>query len=153
MLVLGATGAAGQILDQAAKLLGAAHVTAVGRDPDRLEQTHASSGADEVVRLDGDFGEPTCVFVLCGGGRQARRRCSSFNERGSRAARPVPRVIRVPASSAASRGKQLVQLLLRGSRGRARGTVRGLVAHALAGRIRLDVERYPLDGAGAAWAQ
>ena len=104
VLVLGATGAAGQIAIQAAKLLGAAHVTAVGRDPDRLEQAR-ELGADEVVHLDGDFGEPTYVFdPLCGeplGAPSLRR------QRGEdRAARPV-RGSSATLTSAALRGKQL----------------------------------------------
>jgi len=52
VLVLGATGTAGQLAVQIAKHLGAANVIAVGRDADALERTRAW-GADQVVRLTG----------------------------------------------------------------------------------------------------
>jgi len=153
VLVLGATGAAGQVAIQAAKLLGAAHVAAVGRDPDRLERA-CELGADEVVQLDGDFGEPTYVFdPLCG----------EPLERAVAAAAPRARIVQLGQSagpsatltSAAVRGKQLevygfsTFAVPADELAAQYGT---LVGHALAGRIRLDVERYPLDEVGAAWA-
>jgi NADPH:quinone reductase-like Zn-dependent oxidoreductase len=52
VLVLGATGTAGQLAVQIAKHLGAAEVIAVGRDADALERTRAL-GADQIVRLTG----------------------------------------------------------------------------------------------------
>jgi NADPH:quinone reductase-like Zn-dependent oxidoreductase len=53
VLVLGATGAAGQLAVQIAKLLGAGHITAAGRDPVRLARLQ-SLGADETISLLGD---------------------------------------------------------------------------------------------------
>ena len=53
VLVLGATGNAGGMAVQVAKLLGAARVVGVGRDPARLAEL-ASIGADEVVALEDD---------------------------------------------------------------------------------------------------
>jgi NADPH:quinone reductase-like Zn-dependent oxidoreductase len=50
VFVLGATGNAGQMAIQIARLLGAGRVVGAGRDAGRL----ASSGADEVVSLAGD---------------------------------------------------------------------------------------------------
>jgi len=64
VLVLGATGTVGQVALQAARLLGAAHVTAAGRDPEDLRRA-LELGAGEAVPLDVDFGEPTYVFVVC----------------------------------------------------------------------------------------
>jgi NADPH:quinone reductase-like Zn-dependent oxidoreductase len=54
VLVLGATGNAGQMAVQIAKFLGAGHVTAAGRDAERLAKL-PGLGADEVVSL---IGEP-----------------------------------------------------------------------------------------------
>jgi NADPH:quinone reductase len=51
VLVLGATGAVGQMAVQMAKLLRAKAVVAAGRDTERLEHTRAL-GADEIVELD-----------------------------------------------------------------------------------------------------
>ncbi|MGF7235687.1 MAG: quinone oxidoreductase family protein [Frankia sp.] len=53
VLVMGATGNAGQLAVQIARHLGAAQVVGAGRDPGRLELLK-SLGADEVVSLDGD---------------------------------------------------------------------------------------------------
>lgn len=51
VLVLGGTGAVGQMAVQFSKLLGAERVVAAGRDSERLERTRAL-GADEIVELD-----------------------------------------------------------------------------------------------------
>jgi NADPH:quinone reductase-like Zn-dependent oxidoreductase len=56
VLVLGATGNAGQLAVRIAKHLGAAHVVAAGRDPERLDLL-AGLGADETVSLLGDPGQ------------------------------------------------------------------------------------------------
>jgi len=53
VLVLGATGNAGTMAVQVAKLLGAGRVVAAGRNPDRLHALTAI-GADEVVQLTDD---------------------------------------------------------------------------------------------------
>lgn len=50
VLVLGATGAVGQMAIQLAKLMGAGRVVAAGRDPERLERSR-ELGADETVAL------------------------------------------------------------------------------------------------------
>jgi NADPH:quinone reductase-like Zn-dependent oxidoreductase len=53
VLVLGATGNAGQMAVQIAKHLGADHVIAAGRDPERLA-TLTELGADTTISLAGD---------------------------------------------------------------------------------------------------
>jgi NADPH:quinone reductase-like Zn-dependent oxidoreductase len=53
VLILGATGNAGQIAVQVARHLGAGHVVAAGRDRGRLDALEAL-GADETVRLTPD---------------------------------------------------------------------------------------------------
>jgi NADPH:quinone reductase-like Zn-dependent oxidoreductase len=53
VLVLGATGNAGQMAVQIAKLLGASHVTAAGRDIERLARL-SDLGADQTVPLAGE---------------------------------------------------------------------------------------------------
>lgn len=152
VLVLGATGTAGAVALQAARLLGAAHVVAAGRDPERLE--HALGlGADEAVLLDGDFGEPTYVFdPLCG----------EPLERAVGAAAPGARIVQLgqsagPAAklpSAAIRGKQL-ELYGYSNFAVAADVLAAhyaqLVGHALAGEIRVEFERVGLDELGVAW--
>jgi NADPH:quinone reductase len=149
VLVLGASGTVGSVAVQAAKLLGAAHVTAAGRDVAALERT----GADEVVTLDGDFGEPTYVFDPLWGEPAAK---------AVAAAVPGARIVQLGQSaapeatltSAAIRGKHLEiyghtnYAVPHDALAREYGR---LVSHALAGEIRLDVERVPLEQAAEAW--
>ena len=152
VLVLGATGTVGEVAVQAARLLGAGRIVAVGRDPKRLERA-LELGADEAVPLDGDFGEPTYVFdPLCG----------EPLERAVAAAAPGARIVQLgqaagptaTLSSAAIRGKQLelygfsdfavpAEVLAE--------HYRRLVGHALAGEITVDVEQIGLGELGAAW--
>jgi NADPH:quinone reductase len=152
VLVLGATGTAGQVAVQAAKLLGATHVVAAGRDPAGLERA-LTLGADEAVGLDGDFGEPTYVFdPLCG----------EPLERAVAAAAPGARIVQLGQSagptatlpSAAIRGKQLELF------GYSNFVVSGevlaehygrLVGHAVAGEIQLALDRIGLDEIGEVW--
>jgi NADPH:quinone reductase-like Zn-dependent oxidoreductase len=152
VLVLGATGAVGQVAVQAAKLLGAEHVVAAGRDEAGLDRAR-ELGADDAVGLDGDFGEPTYVVdPLCG----------EPLERAVEAAAPGARLVQLgqsaaPAAtltSAAVRGKQLE--IYGFSDFAVPADVfyehyRLLVGHALAGEVRLDIEQVPLDDVASAW--
>jgi NADPH:quinone reductase-like Zn-dependent oxidoreductase len=56
VMILGATGSAGQLAVQIARHLGASQVIAAGRDPQRLDQLPAL-GADITVSLAGDSGQ------------------------------------------------------------------------------------------------
>jgi len=152
VLVLGATGTVGQVAVQAARLLGAGHIVAAGRDPAGLERA-LELGADEAVGLDGDFGEPTYVFdPLCG----------EPLERAVAAATPGARIVQLGQSagatatlpSAAIRGKHLdlygytdfavAPDVMAEHHSR-------LVGHAVAGEIQLDLNRVGLDEIGAVW--
>ncbi len=152
VLVLGASGTVGQVAVQAARLLGAAHIVAAGRDPELLERA-LSLGADEAVTLDGDLGEPTYVFdPLCG----------EPLERALAAAAPGARIVQLGQSagptatvpSAAVRGKQLelygYSNFAVSPETLAEHYVR-LVGHGLAGEIRLDIERVTLEELEGAW--
>ena len=152
VLVLGATGAVGQVAVQVAKLLGAAHVVAAGRDRKGLERA-LELGADEVASLEGELGEPTYVLDLLWG---------EPLERAVAAAAQNARIVHVGQSagptatltSAAVRGRQLEVLgfssfavpadVLSEHYGR-------LVVHAIAGRIQLDVEEIGLDEVPESW--
>jgi NADPH:quinone reductase-like Zn-dependent oxidoreductase len=63
VLVLGATGSAGRMAVQIAKHLGAAHVTAAGRDPQRLARLPAI-GADALI----DLHDPEAALAEAGRG-------------------------------------------------------------------------------------
>jgi len=103
--------------------------------------------------LDGDFGEPTYVFdPLCG----------EPLERAVAAAAPGARIVQLGQSagptaklpSAAIRGKQL-ELFGHSNFAVSADTIadhyRRLVGHALAGEIRIEVERIGLEEVAAAW--
>jgi NADPH2:quinone reductase len=67
VLVLGATGAVGQVAVQLAKLMGAGRVVGAGRNAERLERVR-ELGADEVVKLGGDEDALAEAFEAAAGG-------------------------------------------------------------------------------------
>jgi NADPH2:quinone reductase len=163
VLVLGATGTLGLVAVQAAKILGAGRVVAAGRRTEGLERATAA-GADATVLLgDGDLvtrfreaaggdGPTLIVDPLWGVPLVA----------ALHAAAPGARIVQIGQSAAAEaaipsgaiRGKLLELLGYTNLRVPfdvlAAGYVR-LVEHAVAGRVRIDLERVPLDAAAEAW--
>ncbi len=163
VLVLGATGTVGLVAVQAAKLLGASHVVAAGRNPERLKRA-AELGADATVSLEeddlvtafkeaGDGDGPTYIVDTLWGTPAVA---------GIQAAAPGWRLVQigqsagaeVPLSSAAIRGKmgelygytdfavpkrEFAEQYLR------------LVGHAAADEIIFDIETYPLERVTEAW--
>jgi NADPH:quinone reductase len=163
VLVLGATGTVGAIALQAAKRRGAARVVAAGRNRERLERAR-ELGADETVELTGDLADafarafdgdgPTVVIDPLWGEPVAA---------AAQAAAPGARIVHIGQSagaeatfpSAAVRGKQL---RIQGHSNFAlsaddRRTLHlELLEEVEAGRITLDLERFPLDRVADAWA-
>ena len=164
VLVLGATGSVGIVAVQTAKLLGAGRVVAAGRSAAGLERAR-ECGADATLRLDevddlveafkDAFGGegPSYVFDPLWGEPVAA---------AVQAAAPRATVVNLGQSagataevaSAAVRFKSLSIL------GHTNFAVpvdelaehyRRLVSHAVAGEIRLEVERVPLDSVADAW--
>lgn len=164
VLVLGATGVVGLVAVQAAKLLGAGRVVAAGRRPEGLARCR-ELGADATVELRGQadlaaelisacgeqpptlivdplWGEPLVAALQAAG--QRARIVQLGQSAGATAAIP----------SSAIRGKEL-ELLgytnLRVPFDELADAYRTLVGHATAGRIRVDLERVPLEQAADAW--
>jgi NADPH:quinone reductase len=141
VLVLGATGAVGGIAVQAAKLLGAQKVFGVGR-----------SGLDQIPEAFGDEGFTVCIDPVWG--EPLAHALAS--------AAPRARVVHLgqsagpeaPLRSADVRGKEL-QILGHSnfalSRDELQRAYLELLDHVVAGRIGIDVERYPLDRVAEAW--
>ena len=71
VLVLGATGAAGKLAVQIAKLLGAGRVIAAGRNPKALERTR-SLGADTTIQLDQPREKLVAAFAAAAKGGTAK---------------------------------------------------------------------------------
>jgi NADPH2:quinone reductase len=164
VVVLGATGSVGLVAVQAAKLLGAGRVVAVGRDADRLGIAR-SRGADAVIALDDGRGlveairaesgndGPTLIFDLLWG-------------------EPVVAALQTAAHGArvlnlgqsASPEAVIASSLIRGKNLDLLGYTNfsvpfdvlmssylALLGHLEAGRIVVDVESYPLAAAADAW--
>jgi NADPH2:quinone reductase len=163
VLVLAATGLVGRVALQAARLLGAQRVVAAGRDEEALQRT-LELGADATVVLGTDDvvermreasgGEGPTLVVDPLWGEPAKL--------ATEAAAPGARIVHLGQSagpeatlaSAVVRGKQLSILgftvfrLTPQQRAAAYGD---LTAHVAAGRIRIDVETFPVEQIGAAW--
>jgi NADPH2:quinone reductase len=164
VLVLGATGSVGLVAVQAAKLLGAGRVVAAGRDPERLQKA-AALGADAAVQI-GAVDDLVAAFREAAGGAGPSYVFDALwgepVAAALQAAAPGARVVNLGQSagpkaeltSGAVRGKSLTIL------GHFAFSVPyevfaehypRLVRHAVAGDIRLDVERVPLGEVTDAW--
>lgn len=141
VLVLGGTGAVGRLAAQAAELLGAAKVVAVGsKDLARIQEEFGEEGF--TVCIDPVWGEPLTDAL------QHAQRHARIVHLGQSAGPQAP------LRSADVRGKELVVLghsnfaLSREERDRA---YLELLDHLAAGRITLDYETFELDDVAAAW--
>jgi NADPH2:quinone reductase len=141
VLVLGGTGTVGRIAAQAARLLGAAHVVAVGsKDLDRIVGEFGEDGF--TVCIDPVWGDPLAHAL------QYAQRHARVVHVGQSAGRTSP------LASADVRGKELTILghsnfaLSKEERDRA---YLELLDHLLGGRITLDYETFGLDDVAAAW--
>jgi NADPH2:quinone reductase len=164
--VLGATGSVGLVAVQTAKLLGAGRVVAAGRSAVGLERA-AECGADATIRLDEQddlaaafkeaFGGqgPDWVFDPLWGEPAAA---------ATQAAVPGATIVNLGQSAGAtaelaSAAVRFKSLSILGHTNFAAPPdelaehYRRLVGHALAGDIRLDVERVPLEAVTDAWSR
>jgi NADPH:quinone reductase-like Zn-dependent oxidoreductase len=109
VLILGATGVAGQLAIQVAKRLGARRVVASGRNPQALEKLKAL-GADAVISLDqdqaplvsafrGELAEGVDVVLDYLWGLPAERVLEAISQKGLRKAAPRIRFIQVGESA------------------------------------------------------
>lgn len=165
VLVLGATGNVGAVAIQAAKLLGAGRVVAVGRDAARLARL-AELGADESVVLGGDDFRERLAGAVAGSPPTLVLDAlwAEPLEAALAVAAPGARIVHVgqsagPTATVVSgliRGKQLQVLGYTNFAVPSDIVAKGytdLVEHAVAGRLRVAVESVPLAQAGEAWAR
>jgi NADPH2:quinone reductase len=164
VLVLGATGSVGLVAVQTAKLLGAARVVAAGRSEAGLERA-LDHGADATLRLDGPDDLVAAIKDAFGGEGPSYVFDPLWGEPAAaavQAAVPWATIVNLGQSaggtselaSAAVRFKSLSVL------GHTNFAVpsdeladhyRRLVGHVVAGEIRFEVERVPLDSVADAW--
>ena len=164
VLVLGATGTVGSVALQAARVLGAERVVGAGRDPVRLERLRGL-GASETVTLDGE-GLAERMREACGGDGPTLvvdPLWGSVVPAAAEAAAPGARIVHVGQSSGPEatlpsslvRGKQLSILgfsVFALSPDERADAYLALAGHVAAGRIRLEIETFPLDRIADAWA-
>jgi NADPH2:quinone reductase len=162
VLVLGATGAVGQMAVQLARAMGAARVIAAGRNAERLERVR-ELGADQVVEFVGDdlaktfqqaaggqldvvvdplWGEPAmaALAVIATGGRLVNVGQSAGTD------------VRVPLETVRNR-QGAIHAISSGWTPLERkvGAYGRVLEHLRAGRLRVDREVVPLDDVRGAW--
>lgn len=161
VLVLGATGMVGQISTQAAKLLGASYVVAAGRHVDTLKLL-LERGADEIVVLGDDPSE--AIAVVAGDGFDvvvdcvfgdpfvAALSCMAPGGRivvvGLTAGTKVPlEFFALYQCSVISHSLNRIPIVER------QRALNAMAEHALAGRLRVESQKYGLDDIAVAWAE
>ena len=163
VLVLGATGTVGLVATQAAKLLGAERVVAVGRSPERLKRA-AELGADATVSLGED--DLVAAFKEAAGGNGPTHIVDTLWGRPAaaaiQAAAPGWRLVQVGQSAGAE--AELASATIRGKMGELYGYTDfavprdefreqylRLLGHAAAGEVVFDIATYPLERVAEAW--
>lgn len=164
VLVLGATGSVGLVAVQTAKLLGAGRVVAAGRSAAGLERA-ADRGADATLRLDEQSDLVTAFKEAFDGDGPSYVFDALWGEPGAAAvvaAAPKARIVNLgqAAGAMAALPSEAVRFKSLAILGFSVYAVPSdvladhyprLVARAVAGDIRLDVEQVPLDSVTDAW--
>ncbi len=160
VLVLGATGVVGQIAVQAAKVLGAGRVVAAGRDASALERA-TRLGADATVVLGGG-GDPQALSSEAGDGFDVviDPIYGPPFAAALGATAPGARLVTIGSGAGATAEIPFGSLMGRTHIGHGNHFVAPhvqadaystLTEHARAGRISVEVKRFALDEAPAAW--
>lgn len=164
VLVLGATGSVGLVAVQTAKLFGAARVVAAGRSAEGLERA-VQCGADATIRLD-EADDLVAAFKAAFDGEGPDYVFDPLWGEPAAAATQaaVPRATIVNLGQSAGATSELASAAVRFKSlsilGHTNYAVppdelaehyRRLVEHAVAGDIRLDIERVSLDAVADAW--
>ncbi len=164
VLVLGATGTVGLVAVQAAKLFGAEHVVAAGRNQERLVRA-SDLGADATVRLD-EVDDLVAAFKETTGGEGPTYIVDTLwgtpAVAAIQAAAPGWRLVQIGQSAGAE--AVVASASIRGKVGEIYGYTDfavpkdvfreeylRLVSHAAAGEVVFDLETYPLDRIADAW--
>jgi NADPH2:quinone reductase len=163
VLVLGATGAVGQMAVQLAQHMGAGRVVAAGRNAEGLARAR-ELGADETVVL-GDTGDLTAALEEAAGGKLDVTVDPLWGEPAMAALRAIAvegRLVNVGQS--AGTDVRIPLEIIRNNQGAVHAISSGwtplgrkveayrrVLEHALAGRLTVDREVVPLDQVANAW--
>jgi len=162
VLVLGATGAVGQMAVQLAKLMGAGRVVGAGRSAERLERVR-ELGADEVVQLsDGDLTEAfqqaaggqldIVIDPLWGGPAMAALRAIATEGRLVNVGQSAGADVRLPLEVVRNRQGAIHAISSGWTDLESKAAAyRRLSEHVAAGRLSVDRDVVPLDEVTAAW--
>lgn len=172
VLILGATGVTGKLAIKIAKLLGAARVTAAGRNREALSKLH-DYGADATIELNAASNELAEAFVRHAGspgfqvvvdyvwGRPAEAFFAAITRKEFAAIKSETRYVQVGES--AGPVVSLPAAVLRSTAVTIMGTAgipprealvdafQKVMAHAASGELNVDTERIPLADIEAAW--
>jgi NADPH:quinone reductase-like Zn-dependent oxidoreductase len=162
VVVLGATGAVGQMAVQLAKASGAVRVVGAGRNAQRLERVR-ELGADEVVDLaSGDLQEAferaaggqleVVVDVLWGEPAMAALSVLATEGRLVNVGQPAGTDVRIPLETVRNR-QGAIHAISSGwtELGRKAAAYGRVTEHVRAGRLAVDREVVPLDDIRGAW--
>lgn len=164
VVVLGATGVVGAVAVQAARLLGAGSIVAVGRNHERLEAARelgatatARIGEDDigaVIREATGDGANVVIDMLCGPPAEAALEATAVDGRLVQLGRSAAETMEI--RSATVRGKAISIIghtnMLMAPEAR-RSAYEWLLERAAAGELRVDVEKIPLAGVADAWTR
>jgi NADPH:quinone reductase-like Zn-dependent oxidoreductase len=162
VLVLGASGALGNVAVQAAKLLGAGRVVAAARAGERLERMR-ERGADELVDLDSDDaaerlnraagdGADVIIDPLWGPPALAAMGAAARGARHVQLGHIVAPTLDLPAMAVRSKMLDLLGLaIFQVPIDIRRDAYRRLTEHAAGGDIQVDLETVPLEDVEDAW--
>jgi NADPH:quinone reductase-like Zn-dependent oxidoreductase len=162
VVVLGATGVVGMIAVQAARLLGARSIVAVGRNRERLDATRELGATATAEVADGDLaqtlrvategGADVVIDTLCGPPAEAALAAMAINGRLVQLGRSAAETMQVPSSTVRGRA-----LSIRGHTNMLtppdvrRAGHEWLLGHATSGELRVEVERVALRDVAEAW--
>ena len=164
VVVLGATGVVGMIAIQVARLLGAAAIVAVGRNPERLPATRELGATATVPIGEGELAQ--AIRAASGGGADVvvDPLCGPPAEAALEAMRAGGRLVALGRSAAET--MQVRSATVRGKALSIIGHTNGLTApevrreayewllrEASAGELRVEVETVPLSAVATAWAR
>jgi NADPH:quinone reductase-like Zn-dependent oxidoreductase len=162
VLVLGATGAVGQVAVQLAKLLGAGRVVGAGRNAEQLERVR-ELGADDGVVLGGE--DPSAAFEEAAGGpldividplwgepAMAALRVLATEGRLVNVGQSAGTDVRIPLELVRNR-QGAIHAISSGWTGleRKASLYDRLLDYSLAGHLTVDREVVPLEDVDAAW--
>jgi NADPH:quinone reductase len=158
VLVLGATGVVGRVALQAARILGASHIVAAGRDAESLETTRDLGASQVVPLLEGchpsDLGGPFDVIIdpLWGAPAEAAIQAAGYSARYVQLGQSAGAEATLRSGDIRGKSLALVGFTLgHVPHDKVQAAYWRLIELASSGELKVERETLPLDWAGEAW--